>query len=71
MKIKHGRSREWERAAMRGETALLKRIYQEVNRLRKRRLDRRSRGLNRSIPLAERKKLQAASRARREARGEV
>jgi len=61
MKIKHGRARDWERAADHGAGPLHARIMREYARQRKRRKAKRDAGLTRSIPLARRKAIHARS----------
>ena len=65
MKIKHGRSRDWERAADRGAASLHARILREYKRQLRRRKAKRDRGLTRTIPLARRKLIKAGDLKRR------
>ena len=61
MRIKHGRSKSWERAAARGSVALHARILRELARQLRRGKAKRDAGLTRTIPLQQRKVIHARS----------
>jgi hypothetical protein len=60
MRIVHGRSKKWVKAELlHGETGIKRMVFREYNRRKRRRLNRRAAGLNRSIPLARRQAIHA------------